>query len=568
MAPAAPKGLLVSGGEVLDGTGEQGRRADVRVRDGVIVEVGPALRPGGEERIDASGALVTPGFIDLHTHLEPTMFWDHDADPVALHGVTTVLTGNCSLSVAPMRPELVEGMSAVFSYIEDLPIEVFLDHIPWTWGRWGEYRQAHNFGMAVNTADMVGHTPLRLYVMGEAAWERAATDDERAQIAELLDECLRAGAFGLSCTYFDDDEAGRPVPARLADDAEYDALFDVLVRHDALLQFVPEMRAAEPVGSIERMAWLTGDRPLRMTWTGLSFDPRSAPSRRRMLDRTLELQRRGMNITPQYSPRPGDTRVNWDRSMAFGSLLEGWGRYITARGEEKRRLLQDPNWRKIASEEWDLTQASMFPVKRPDKIKFIGVNRPELRGWIGRSLLDLSQERGGHPSDVLADWVLENDLYPEVMAVDRTNDDPDAVRQYLRHPSVVLGASDAGAHVGMMCAAGDATLVLTRHVRERGDLRLEDTISQLTGRAAGIVGLEDRGYVREGLVADLNVFVLDELEWGKPDLVEDLPGGGLRFRRPPGGFRYTISGGAVIQDSGRPTGQRPGRFLQHRGGRG
>jgi N-acyl-D-aspartate/D-glutamate deacylase len=560
---AATNDLLISGGDVLDGTGVPARRADVRVRDGIIVEVGPGLHRDGEQRIDAAGALVTPGFIDVHTHLDPTLFWDRDADPVALHGVTTVLTGNCSLSVAPVRPEHIEAVSAVFSYIEDLPMEVFLDHIPWTWGRWAEYRAAHDFGMSVNSAELVGHTPLRMYVMSEAAWERAANDDERDEIAAVLDECLRYGAFGLSTSYFDDDEAGRPVPARLADDAELQALFDVLERHDALLQFVPEMRAAEPVGSIERMAWLCGDRRLRMTWTGLSYDPRLLPSRRRMLDRTLELQRRGLRITPQYSPRPGDTRVNWDRSMAFGSLPDGWGRYITARGEEKRRLLQDPDWRKISREEWDLAVASMFPVKRPEKIKFIGVNRPELKSWIGKSLFELTEARGGHPSDVLADWVLENDLYPEVMAVDRTNDDPDAVRRLLRHPAVLLGSSDAGAHVGMMCAAGDATLVLTRHVRERGDLELEEVIAQLTGGAAKLVGLADRGEVREGLVADLNVFALDELVWAKPDLVYDLPGGGVRFRRPPGQYRYTISAGSIVQEAGHPTAERPGRFLVH-----
>jgi N-acyl-D-aspartate/D-glutamate deacylase len=251
--------------------------------------------------------------------------------------------------------------------------------------------------------------------------------------------------------------------------------------------------------------------------------------------------------------------------MAFSSFPQGWQRYINARGDEKRRLLDDPHWRETAKQEWDSVGPSMFPVHRPGKIKFIGVAKPELRDWLGRSLEDLATSRGAHPSDALADWCLTNDLYPEIMAVDRTNDDPEGVATFLRHPAVMLGSSDAGAHLAMMCAAGDATLALARHVRERGDITLEAAVSQLSGRAAALVGLHDRGYVRESMVADLNVFVLDELSWDKPVLVDDLPGGAMRFRRPPGGYRYTIVSGRVVQESGTLTGERPGRMLDHGG---
>lgn len=555
--------LLVRGGAVLDGSGAPAVRADVRVRAGVIIEVAAGLRRDGEPEIDAGGALVTPGFVDLHTHLDPTLFLDPDADPIALHGVTTVLTGNCSLSVAPIRPEQVEEISAVFSYIEDVPDDIFREHIPWTWGTWAEYRAASQFPMAVNTAALVGHTPLRMFVMGDAAWDRPADDAEREAMAAVLDESLRAGAFGLSTTYFDEDEAGRPVPARLADDAELAALFAVLHRHDALLQFVPDVLSAEPWHSIDRIVSLCAGRDLRITWTGLAYDAKTAAGRMRMLDRSAEHAARGVRIQAQYSPRPGDTRVNWDRSMAFSTLSQGWLRYIRARGDGKRRLLDDAAWREVARREWDGVRSSMFPVHRPEKVKFIGVAKPDLRPWLGRSLKDLAEARGAHPSDALADWCLANDLYPEVMAVDRTNDDPDGVASFLRHPATMLGSSDAGAHVAMMCAAGDATLALTRHVRERGDLTLEAAVHELTARAAELAGLRDRGYVRPGMAADLNVFALDELSWDAPDLVHDLPGGAMRFRRAAGGYRATIASGRVVQRSGVRTDERPGRMLDH-----
>jgi len=227
-------------------------------------------------------------------------------------------------------------------------------------------------------------------------------------------------------------------------------------------------------------------------------------------------------------------------------------------------MLTDPAWRTRARDEWDATRRTMFPHRFPERVRLVEVRDPALEPWLGRTLADLVGARGGHPSDVLADWLLENDLEPGVVGVDVTNADPDGVAAMLRHPAAIVSNSDAGAHLQMMCASGDTTLLLTRHVRERGDFTLEDAVWQLTGRQAATFGFADRGVLAPGAVADLTVFALDELHWDAEEFVYDLPGGGPRFRRPAAGYRYTVAGGEVTQEGDTLTGARPGRLVPGR----
>ena len=558
-------GLLVRGGSVLDGTGAAAVRADVRVRNGIITEVGPNLAVGDEQELDASGCSVAPGFIDVHTHLDPSLFWDPLADPLPQHGITSVVTGNCSLSLVPIRPGDRDGMIRLFSYIEDFPEHALRDAIPWDWGQWADYRDSYGRvgGSTVSSAGLVGHTALRVYVMGDDAWERSATAVERAQIAAYLDEALTSGAFGLSTSFFDEDPDSRPVPSRLADDDEFRALYDVLERHRAVVQFVPEW-LGDPLASIERLADLARGRDVTVTWTGIVHDQRREAQMLHLLDRTAELAAGGVRLVAQYSPRTVDARISWERSMVFMALPKGWHRVIGADPDEQRRMLADPTWRGVARDEWDATVVVKFPTRRLEKARLVSVGRPDLEEWIGRSVADLVAARGGHPSDVLAAWLLENDMNAGVVLIGLYNDDPDGVAKLLTHPAVIAGASDAGAHVAMACTVGDSTLLLSRHVRDRGDLSLEDGVAQLTGRAAALVGIGDRGLIAPGLVADLTVFNLDELAWLPDELVDDVPGGGLRFRRDAAGYRCTIANGVVTQQDGKLTGARPAGLLSSR----
>ncbi|MGA7418693.1 MAG: amidohydrolase family protein [Acidimicrobiales bacterium] len=558
--------VLIRGGSIIDGTGADAFAGDVRIHDGRIVELGPGLRHGSETELDAAGAVVAPGFIDTHTHFDPSVFWEPSADPMPQQGVTTVLTGNCSLSLAPLRAEHRDELSSVFAYIEDLPPRAFETAIPWSWETFAEYRMAlEKMGFGVNLAPLVGHTPLRLFVMGAEAWERVATDDEIVQLATLLDDSLGAGAFGLSTSFLDRDVDNRLVPSQFADDAELGALFDVLGRRQRVLEFVPDF-ANQPDGTREgivRMGKLCGPRDVVLTWNLLTLQAMDEGRLGRdLLSLTEEQVAAGLRVFPQVSPRPFDLKINWDASLSFMGLPDGWHQVIITHGSDKRRLLEDQRWRTVARNEWEaVTRSFAFPHREPEMVRFISVTRNEQQRWVGRTLADLVAERGGHPSDVLADWVLENDCNPGVLAMGLANGDPAGVAELVNHPATIVSASDAGAHLEMMCAAGDTTLLLTRHVRERDDLSLEQAVHELTGRQADVFGFADRGRLAVGAHADLTVFALDDLAWSDAEFVDDVPEGGGRMRRPAGGYRYTIVGGTVVQEAGQLTGAHPGGLL-------
>ena len=296
-------------------------------------------------------------------------------------------------------------------------------------------------------------------------------------------------------------------------------------------------------------------------WNGLLHTEMAPDRHRELIDYSQSLRDGGADIWPVASPRTVDFNVSWDQTMVFMMLPEGWNKIMLVQGEERAAMLRDPEWRKVAREEWDRVDKSLFPNTRPEYARFTSVTKPENERWLAKSLADLVAERGGHPSDVFADWILENDLEPGVVAAGVSNADVDGVAEMLTDDRVIVSASDAGAHVQMMCAAGDTTLFLTRHVRERGDFTLEKAVYELTGAQTERLGFKDRGILAPGYAGDLTVFDLDELAWESEFFVDDLPSGGSRLRRPPGGYRVTICNGVVTQRDGELTGANPGRVL-------
>jgi N-acyl-D-aspartate/D-glutamate deacylase len=478
------------------------------------------------------------------------------------HGVTTVVFGNCSLSLAPVRPDDRVRVAEVFAYIEDMPVEMFSEGMPWTWASYREYQHALLLAApGLNVGGFVGHTALRQYVMGAEAWKRESTDEERQRIADLLITCLDDGAAGLSTSFFDEDAAKRPVPSRLADEDELSALLSVLGKRHRVLTFIPDVaHHAHIVDDVERVATLCRQFNVTATWNGLFHDERKPERSAEILAQAARLQSGGARVYPQVSPRSLDFRVNWDGGMSFYSLMQ-WHRVVQAPSGEKRLLLSDLDWRQAAREEWDAKPRTLIRHKELDRIRLISVTRPELATWLGYTLADLVAAKGGHPSDVLADWVLANDLNPGIVSTGVANAEPDGVAALLTHKATVISNSDAGAHVQMMCAAGDTTLLLARHVRERGDMALEAAVQALTARQAELHGLRGRGRIAPGAAADITVFDLAELSW-KPDvLVNDLPQGAVRLRRPPGGYRATVVNGMVAQQHGQLTDSRAGVVL-------
>ena len=299
--------LIVTGGTLIDGTGSPGRRADVRVRGGRVVEVGEDLRPSGEEVIDAGGAVVTPGFIDSHTHLDPSMFWDPGCDPMPQHGVTTAVIGNCSLSLAPVRPEHLEEVMDVFCYIEDMPLEEFRTGVPWTWKTWCDYRVAMQAcPTSLNMASLMGHSMLRIFVMGADAWTRAASEGEIQAMCAELGASLEAGCFGLSTSFFDVDREGRFVPSRFADAAEFAALADTMASAGhGFVEFIPNFTGEDSLEEIRSIADSFGTRGVTSIWNGLLHTELNPERSGELIAFTNDLRRAGREIWPIASPRSG-----------------------------------------------------------------------------------------------------------------------------------------------------------------------------------------------------------------------------------------------------------------------
>ena len=424
--------LLVRGGTLVDGTGAPARPADVRLKDGVIAEVGPRLRPDRELLLHAGGAIVAPGVINSHTHYDPSLWWDPLVDPMPQHGVTTVVTGNCSLSLAPVRVQDQRRASGVFGFIEDIPVDAFSTGIPWLWESYSEWRDALSaHATAVNVAALVGHSNLRVYVMGDDAWERAATPHEREMLATVLSGCLAAGALGMSTSFIDQDRHGTPVPSRRADDEEMVALLKVLAAAGGgprVLEFLPWIKDTDRwLNDIERVARWCGDRRVPYTWNQLATNSRDPSRAARVVAPAHRLSSEGCDVYAQVSPRPFNLNISFDQTPAF---------------------VAGPAWGEVI-------QLAIRPMCWP----------------IGFS----------------------STISPPEIRVEAHSHDPAGTAVLIADPTSIVGASDAGAHLRMMGGAGDTTLLLTEHVGDRGDLTIEAAVDQLTGRLGDVLGIPDRG---------------------------------------------------------------------------
>jgi N-acyl-D-amino-acid deacylase len=327
-----------------------------------------------------------------------------------------------------------------------------------------------------------------------------------------------------------------------------------------VLEFLPWIKELDrQLVDIERVARWCGEAGVSCTWNQLAENSRDPSRAARILEQAHALHADGCRVYGQVSPRPFDLHLSFDQTPAFVAV-PAWGRFIALpTADEKRATLADPEWRAAARADWDRVGDgfTIFPVSRLDRVRLTSVRDAEEQ-FLDRSFADVVTARGGHPSDVLADWVLEHDLAPGMVAEALSNNDAAKVGELIADDTTIVGASDAGAHLQMMCGAGDSTLLLTAHVRDRGDLTVEQGIHQMTGRLAEVFGIRDRGVLAPGAAGDVVVFALDELDYRPDHVVHDLPGGAPRLTRPPGGFRVTAVGGVVTQEGGVATGARPG----------
>ena len=555
--------LVIKNGIVVDGSGFSRYRADVAVKDGTIVEIGK-IRGAAAATIDADGLFVAPGVIDTHTHYDAQPFWDKLCTSSVWHGVTTVLMGNCGLTLAPLRPEHRETMLATFCCVEDLPVRSLAAVLPWNWETFGEYLDAIDHGLGLNLMPLVGHNPLRLSAMDQAAWDRAATPDEIAHMQRLLRESLEAGAWGWSTTDSPTHAgpAGQPVPTRLAADEERVALGRTLGEFNrGIIEILPKGAGKPSAADLDHLrdVAVTSGRPVFF----LSFDANARPY-------VEKAAREGAQMYNLLRAIPFNPRFTMKKTTFFHNL-DVWDVVMHMRVPERLVALADPERRARMREQ------ALKPQRRRPGVagrlvpwRSIFVRKVSLarnQALVDRNLMDLAEQQGKHVADVMLDLALEEGLDTEFQLMTRSAEEEVQIAEMVKAGHALPSQSDAGAHLNTnFCTAGESSYVLGQWVRDRELLSLEDAIRRLTFQPARIMGLRDRGLVREGLAADLMVFDLSSIGVKEDEVTHDGPSGTPRRVQGAEGVHHVIVGGQVVLEHGKHTGALPGRVL--RAGRG
>lgn len=542
--------LLLRGATVVDGTGGPARRADVGVAGGRIVAVGDADPPAGTKVVDVSGLVLAPGFIDIHTHYDAQVLWDPDLTPSSWHGVTTVVMGNCGFGIAPTRPEHRSLVAQTLENVEGMSVAALEAGIPWTFESFPEYLDAVAAQpLRLNVGAMIGHTPLRLYVLGDEATERAATDEEIERMRALVAQALAAGALGFATSKSPTHAGagGKPVPSRLAELDEVERIAGALGEAGrGVLQITPG-----PGLFLDEFARLSRTLRRPVTWTALLTGLGERGRAVALAERTAAL---GGEVWPQIACRELVMQITLEDPFPLASV-EPMGEILARPREQRAEVYADPAWRERA-----LPAVGRAWRHRWGKIRVAETaTHPEL---VGRSLTEIAAERGADPFDVMVDLALDDGLATRFWVV-LLNDDPDELAELLRDRRCVLGLSDAGAHASQLCDACFSTHLLGHWVRERQVLTLEEAVWRLTGHAARVFRLADRGLIREGHAADLVAFDPDVVGPEPLERVWDLPAGADRLVARARGVEAVWVNGTPILTGGAPvTGAAPGTLVR------
>jgi N-acyl-D-aspartate/D-glutamate deacylase len=573
--------LVIEGGLLVDGTGAPGRRADVAVDDGVIVAVAePGQLSETGRRIDATGLVVTPGFVDIHTHLDAQVFWDPACSQSLLHGVTTAIGGNCGFSVAPLSPSDDGYLMRMLSTVEEIPLESLEQGVPWNWHTTAEYLASVEAARpAVNMGFLVGHSALRRAVMGDEAVGGTAAPAQIDAMATLLAQSLRAGGLGFSSSWqtvhFDGE--GQPVPSRSATADELLALCRVVREAPGTqLEFIPPI-SAEPAFDPERVELLTSmslAAQRALNWN--VFMPRAGEACLSQLRASETAAAAGAEVLALSYPGILRARRSFAECRVFTNVL---GLRAGASRAECAAVLADPAARQRLRQfsyaplpdgapGIDAARVWGMPSSRPDvcavgDLTVLDAVAAHLRRYEGRRLGDIGLEVGQDPFELLCDLAIADDLLMGFSAPLRGADEESwKIRdESWRSPYVVLGASDAGAHVKSLSAFDWATTFLDLN-RRRQVLPLEQAVHQITGRLAELYGLNGRGRVAEGWAADIAVFDADSIAPEPARWTEDLPGSAARLLGKATGLAHVIVNGVEVLRSGEFTGAGPGKVLR------
>jgi N-acyl-D-amino-acid deacylase len=540
--------LVIRNGTIIDGSGLPGYLGDVGIEDGRIVSVGrPLTDADGRRVIDATGLVVAPGFVDPHTHLDAQLLFDPFVFPTIEHGITTVVTGNCSLSMAPVRAEHRDRFSRMFRLIEEMPAAAFDTGVDWRWGESFEgLLDTLASDLALNVAPLVGHSVLRLFVLGDDS-RRPATATEVAAMSDALRACLDAGAVGLSTSFVDIEEDFMPVPCRFAEHSELEALCAVLGERGRMLQIVHEFYDADlTVSRVEMLGDLSRRFGIPTTLSPL-FHNSGAPGATDAIMAAVEREvAAGARVWPQVQTRPIDISWTLDQRSIMFLVIPGWWPVLSLPTKaEKLAALNDPATRSTMVAALDNLSASSAFAMNAATIVIRDVALEKNRHLIGRTVGELAAERGTSPAEALIALAVEEDLGTWFIRSNISHVDAVAVGALLAHPNVHVGASDVGAHVGSFSTYGDIGFLMSQFVRETGALRLEHAVKKVTSDVCNIWGLEGRGFLREGYAADVVVFDPATIGRGPEIASDDFPGHGTRWIRRSVGIDSVVVNGTI-----------------------
>ncbi|MDT5400771.1 MAG: N-acyl-D-amino-acid deacylase [Mycobacterium sp.] len=572
VAPATTADLIIRNGTIVDGLGGEPFVGDVAIADGVIAAVG-TVEGSADRELDATGLLVTPGFVDLHTHYDGQAIWSDRMTPSSAHGVTTAVMGNCGVGFAPCRPDDHETLVDLMAGVEDIPGVVMVDGLPWSWETFPEFLDALDARPRdIDVAAFLPHSPLRVYVMGQRGVDReAATAEDLALMRKLAAEAIQVGALGFASSRLTlhKSESGQPIPSFEAGHDELEAIAQgVKDAGGGLIQFVPDLVAGDYGPALQTVFDVAEDVGLPVTFTlaiGNAGDPFFVDG----LNLVEKANAAGGDITAQIFPRPIGLVIGLELSgnpfILYPSYQEIAHLPLAERVAEMRkpevreRILADRpggggHPLMFATQAWDW----MFPLGDPPNYE------PSMSDSIGAR----ARARGVSPLEEAYDRVLDDDGHAMLLITLANFRDGslDTVSELLRREDVVLGLGDGGAHYGMICDASFPTYMLAHWARDRatGRLSVAEAVRKLTSATARVAGLADRGRIAVGYKADLNVIDHAAVTLHKPVIAHDLPAGGRRLDQSADGYVATIVSGEVISEHGVPTAARPGKLVRGR----